>query len=230
MARRMLHLALLIGTAWFFGFLLFAAAIPGDVVDRASKTDAIVVLTGGGERLSEGFELLEHGLAPRLYISGVAAGVGIEDLAKLVAEAGGTMPDEATLKCCVTIDRAQNTIGNALTSAQWFDEQKIRSIRLVTANYHMNRSLLEFHRARPAIVVVPNPVYPQGMRDPMWYVKPRIVAVLLNEYHKYLGAALRAQLWSLGNGAQSVSADMRELIQSSLGSLQEWFGKMLHRD
>ncbi|HEX9447442.1 MAG TPA: YdcF family protein [Dongiaceae bacterium] len=225
-----MHLALLLGTAWFFGFLLFAAAIPSDVVDRQSKTDVIVVLTGGGERLSEGFELLGHGLAPRLYISGVAAGVGIDELAKLVAEAGGTMPDEATLKCCVTIDRAQNTIGNALTSAQWFAEQKIQSIRLVTANYHMNRSLLEFHRARPGIVVVPNPVFPQGVRDPIWYLKPRILAVLINEYHKYLVAALRADLWALGNAAGSETAGLREFLQSGLGSLQEWFGKMLHRN
>jgi uncharacterized SAM-binding protein YcdF (DUF218 family) len=230
MARRVMHLALLLAVAWFFGFLLFAAAIPSVVSDRQSKTDAIVVLTGGGERLSEGFDLLSHGLAPRLYISGVAEGVGIDELARLVSEAGGTMPDEATLKCCVTIDRAQNTIGNAITSAQWFAEQKIQSIRLVTANYHMNRSLVEFHRAKPGIVVVANPVFPQGVRDPIWFIKPRILVVLVNEYHKYLVAALRAELWSLGGVASSGAADMRDGLQSSLAFLQGWFAKTLHRD
>lgn len=225
-----MHIAFLLGVAWFFGFLLFAAAIPSGITDRQSKTDAIVVLTGGGERLSEGFDLLSHGLAPRLYISGVAAGVGIDELAKLVAEAGGTMPDEATLKCCVTVDRAQNTIGNAVTSAQWFAEQQVHSIRLVTANYHMNRSLLEFHRARPGIVVVANPVFPQGMRDPIWFIKPRILALLVNEYHKYLVAALRAELWSLGSAINSGTSDMRDVVQANLASLQAWFAKMLHRD
>src|SRR5215475_7424069 len=89
--RRVAHVALLLGAAWFFGFLLFIAAIPTNVVDRQTKTDVVVVLTGGGERLGEGFDLLSRGLAPRLYISGVAEGVTLEDLTKKVAETGGNL-------------------------------------------------------------------------------------------------------------------------------------------
>jgi uncharacterized SAM-binding protein YcdF (DUF218 family) len=220
----MLHLALALAAAWFFGFLLFIAAIPGTVADRQTKTDVVVVLTGGGERLGEGFDLLSHGLAPRLYISGVAEGVTLDDLTKKIAEAGGNLPDETILKCCVTLDRAQNTLGNAIISSQWISEQHIQSIRLVTANYHMNRSLLEFRRAKSGITVVPNPVFPPEMRDSLWFLKPRILIILGNEYHKYLVAGLRADLWSMGGIVQLGTADMRELIQTGLGSVQGWFG------
>ena len=224
----MLHVALALAAVWFFGFLLFVAAIPNSVADRQTKTDAVIVLTGGGERLGEGFELLSRGLAPRLYISGVAEGITLAELTKKIAEAGGTLPDQNTLNCCVTLDRAQNTIGNANTSTQWISEQHIQSIRLVTANYHMNRSLLEFRRAKSGITVVPNPVFPQEMRDPLWFIKPRILVILGNEYHKYLVASLRADLWSMGGLVQGGIADLRALIQAELGSVQGWFAGLLH--
>jgi uncharacterized SAM-binding protein YcdF (DUF218 family) len=219
-ARRLLHAALLAGAIWFFGLLIFAASIPAKVRDPATKTDAIVVLTGGGERLTEAFDLLSRGLAPRLYISGIAAGVDLTQVAGKVAEAGGAMPDEATMKCCVTVDRAQNTAGNAVESAQWITEQKIASIRLVTANYHMNRSLLEFRRAIPGLQVVPNPVFPPEIRDAYWFVKPRILVLLVNEYHKYLVAAVRAQLGTAQAATHSAVMSLRSSIGNFMNSAQ----------
>ncbi|HVJ33704.1 MAG TPA: YdcF family protein [Terriglobia bacterium] len=228
-ARRLLHVVLLLAAAWFFGFLLFIAAIPTEVADRQSRTDVVVVLTGGGERVGEGFELLSRGLAPQLYISGVAEGVTLDDLTRKVAEAGGNLPSEAMLKCCVSIDRAQNTTGNAVASTQWFAEQHIQSIRLVTANYHMNRSLLEFRRAKSGLTVVPNPVFPPEMRDPLWFLKPRILIVLGNEYHKYLAASLRADIWSVGAMLRDATADFRQGVASSLEPVQSWLSHLLHR-
>lgn len=228
-ARRLAHFLLLLAAAWFFGFLLFIAAIPTEVADRDTKTDVIVVLTGGGGRLGEGFDLLSRGLAPRLYISGVAEGVKLEDLTKSVAESGGKLPNDDALKCCVSIDRALSTTGNAIASTQWFTEQHIRSIRLVTANYHMNRSLLEFRRAQSGLTVVPNPVFPPEVRDPWWFVKPRILLVLGNEYYKYLGASLRAEIWSLGAFLRDGTADLRQGIADSLEPVQDWINHLLHR-
>ena len=230
LARRALHAALLLAVIWFFGFLLFVAAIPNGATDRDTKTDVIVVLTGGGERLGEGFDLLSRGLAPRLYISGVAEGVTLDDLTKTIAEAGGRLPDAATLKCCVTLDRAQNTIGNAITSAQWISQQHIQSIRLVTANYHMNRSLLEFRRVIADIKVVTNPVFPQEVRDPLWFIKPRMLIILGNEYHKYLRAALRAEIWSLSGSLRSGTGDLRDGVQGGFAAIQSWILHLLHRD
>ncbi len=225
-ARRVLHAVMLAAAAWFFGLLVFAAAIPAKVHDPSTPTDAIVVLTGGGERLSEAFDLLRRGLAPKLYISGVAAGVDLSQVAKKVAESGGAMPDADIIKCCVTLDRAQNTVGNAVESAQWIEDNKVSSIRLVTANYHMNRSLLEFRRAIPTLTVVPNPVFPPEMRDSYWFTKPRTLVLLINEYHKYLVAAARAGLWSAQGATRSVFAIARTSIQDALDSAQALFANL----
>ena len=56
---------------WSFGLFRFADAIPERVEDAATRTDGIVVLTGGSRRLGEGLELLSRGLAEKLFVSGV---------------------------------------------------------------------------------------------------------------------------------------------------------------
>src|SRR4051812_16237950 len=76
---RFLHLLLALLMLWLTGLLAFVAVIPGPAAkpdDRA--TDAIIVLTGGGDRLAEGFRLLDRGLAKRLLVSGVASGVTLQ--------------------------------------------------------------------------------------------------------------------------------------------------------
>ncbi len=57
-------------TAWFGGLIVFDYAINHFPADYNTKTDAIVVLTGGRHRLAESFKLLNDGLADRLFISG----------------------------------------------------------------------------------------------------------------------------------------------------------------
>ena len=42
-----------------------------------------------------------------------------------------------------------NTNGNAIEAKQWIEQNGIKTITLVTANYHMPRSLLEFKKALP---------------------------------------------------------------------------------
>ncbi|MEE8392715.1 MAG: YdcF family protein, partial [Rhodospirillales bacterium] len=44
--------------AWGTGLFMFAAAIPTAVEDGVTRTDAIVVLTGGSGRLGEGLDLM----------------------------------------------------------------------------------------------------------------------------------------------------------------------------
>jgi hypothetical protein len=53
----------------------------------------------------------------------------------------------------------------------------------------------------PGLTVVPNPVFPSEVRDPHWFVKPRTLLLIINEYHKYLVALGRSvpeeiQRWS----------------------------------
>jgi uncharacterized SAM-binding protein YcdF (DUF218 family) len=68
------------------------------------------------------------------------------------------------------------------------------SVRLVTANYHMRRSLLEFARAMPEARVVAHPVFPEAFRIDAWWRFPGTYALVQAEYHKYVAALLRALL------------------------------------
>ena len=202
---RLLHVALGILTVWLIGLLGFIAVIPGPAskIDADSPTDAVIVLTGGGDRLAEGFRLIDRGVSKRLLISGVAAGVTLPQLIDRLTEQRQSIPSADALACCVTLGYAAgNTVGNADESAEWIRSNGAKSVRLVTANYHMQRSLLEFRRKVPGLKVVPNPVFPIEVRDPYWFVKPRTLMLLINEYHKYLVALGRAlpeevQRWSV---------------------------------
>jgi uncharacterized SAM-binding protein YcdF (DUF218 family) len=203
---RLIHLLLGVVTLWLIGLLAFIAVIPGPTakLDTESKTDAIIVLTGGGDRLAEGFRLLDRGLAKRLLVSGVATGVTLPQLLDRLGDEQPAMPSAEELACCVTLGYdAVSTVGNADESAEWLRSNGATSVRLVTANYHMLRSLLEFRRKVPGLTVVPHPVFPGEVRDPHWFVKPRTLLLLINEYHKYLVALGRTlpeavQNWSSG--------------------------------
>ena len=66
-----------------------------------------------------------------------------------------------------------------------------KSIRLVTANYHMPRSLIEFRRAMPSILIVPHPVYPPQFKRSRWWLWPGTAALLASEFNKYMIAMFR---------------------------------------
>src|SRR5688572_15397827 len=75
-------LASLIGVAalWTAGLLWFAQSIPNAVSDGTTRTDAIVVLTGGSGRLDTALALLAENRAKTLFVSGVHQGVAVRRL------------------------------------------------------------------------------------------------------------------------------------------------------
>jgi uncharacterized SAM-binding protein YcdF (DUF218 family) len=172
------------GLLWFGGLIWFAT--PPRVELRAAPTDAIVVLTGGSLRLQSGIELLREGKGRKLFVSGVNQQVDLDDLLRL----SGQAPDWAL--CCVVLGReAGNTLGNARESAQWIRQQGFRSLRLVTAWYHMPRSLLEFYRAMPEIDIQAHPVFPDQVKQEHWWAWRGTASLLVSEYVKYLAALFR---------------------------------------
>lgn len=172
--------------AWFCGFLYFVATLPDRVVDSATRTDVIVVLTGGSERLTTGMALLEDGLAGKLFVSGVHRGVDVADILKL---AHPRHPDLAGL--VVLGYAADDTVGNAAETAAWIESEKLTSLRLVTGAYHMPRSLTEFRQALPGITIVPHPVFPDAVKSREWWRWPGTAALLATEYSKYLASIVR---------------------------------------
>ena len=98
--------------AWAYGLFLFAVELPRAVEQPETATDAIVVLTGGSERLAEGLRLLTADMGRKLFISGVYRGVDATELLS-VARQGPTLTDRIVLG-----HDADDTSGNARETAQ----------------------------------------------------------------------------------------------------------------
>ena len=195
---------LLLALAWLAGLVAFVSLIPPAADTPEARTDAIVVLTGGSERLAEGLRLLAAGRGDKLFISGVGKDV---DLAALLQElpAGTILPDPAQRACCIMLGHgADNTLGNARETAAWMASQGFHSLRLVTADYHMPRSLVEFRRAMPDVRITGHPVFPQQVRRSGWWRWPGTTLLLVNEYDKLL--------LSLGRGVVAWFADRDDIV------------------
>jgi uncharacterized SAM-binding protein YcdF (DUF218 family) len=186
-ARRRLSrtaaLLLLLPLALVIGFALFLRTALDPAAPAAGETDGILVLTGGSERVATGLRLLADGQARRLLISGAHPEAGFAE----IAAAAGIDPAPIAGRAAVG-HAAASTRGNAAEAAAWTRAEEIRSLRVVTAGYHMPRAMLELRRALPALRLVPHPVPSAALRAPGALWRPQIWALLLGEYARYLGA------------------------------------------
>ena len=182
MTKRLVIVVLLLAALWIGGLVRFAATLPTDPETPGRKTDAIVVLTGGADRIEEGVRLLGEGRAPVLFVSGVGDGVTAERLLELAGRASSS-----PLACCIELGRAaRDTVGNAAEVAVWAAERKARSLRIVTAAYHLPRALHLLRRAAPGIEMLAHPVIPETLNLDGWWRWPVTREVLVRAYHKYL--------------------------------------------
>ncbi|HLI12265.1 MAG TPA: ElyC/SanA/YdcF family protein [Alphaproteobacteria bacterium] len=176
---------------WVGGLVWFSRQVPTTVEQPDATTDAIVVLTGGSERLEAGLALLEAGRAKKLFVSGVYRGVEVNELLRLARRS------PAHLDCCIALGHAaDSTYSNAMETAVWMAAENYHSLLLVTAAYHMPRSLLEFRRAMPGIKLIPHPVFPERVKSD-WWLWPGSAELIIGEYDKYLLALARDGIASL---------------------------------
>jgi uncharacterized SAM-binding protein YcdF (DUF218 family) len=183
-----------IAIVWGAGFVAFVQAITVIAEPTNAKTQAIVVLTGGSLRLEAGLSLLSAEKGKKLFVSGVHRGVDVEELLRI------SRNTPKALDCCIVLGyTADNTRGNARETAAWMKSERYTSMRLVTANYHMPRSLLEFRTAMPYAAIVPHPVFPSHVKLEAWWKWPGTAALLANEYSKYLLAWARSAWQTLRN-------------------------------
>lgn len=164
--RRILSLLLL---AWAFGFLWFALFLPRGMDGR--KTDGIVVLTGGEGRIPRGLAVLRQGDAKTMLVAGVDREVKPREFATEYKV------EPALMECCVTLGfESVDTRSNALEAARWIAQKKIRSVRLVTTDWHMRRAALDLQRAAPSGTEIVEDAVPS---------RPSF-RILFLEYHKLL--------------------------------------------
>ncbi len=183
--------ALLVIAVWLAGLHSFTRDMQLDLPDRKANADAIVVLTGGSNRLKTGFELLEQDRGKKLFVSGVYHGV---EMGELLLHA--RPKNREMLECCVVLGfEADNTLGNARETVQWMHRQQYKTMILVTANYHVKRALQAFsHYASDDIKIIPYPVTPDGLNMDTWWKIPKYRSLILREYTKYV-ASLLIYLW-----------------------------------
>lgn len=179
-----------LAAAWLGGLVWYANDIPRAIVDTTTMTDAVVVLTGGSGRVDVGLALLAERRAKKLFVSGVARDVDLDQLLKV-----SMRQDARNLRDRIALGHeAGDTQGNAHETADWMAKEGFASLRLVTASYHMRRSLLEFHRALPDAAIIAHPVFPTGFRLAEWWRWPGTLSLLASEYSKYLVAAATGAL------------------------------------
>jgi uncharacterized SAM-binding protein YcdF (DUF218 family) len=170
-----------VAALWLAGLQWFTRSIMDGLPQAEKPADAIVVLTGGSNRIEAGFDLLKKGMGKKLFISGVYRGVEVKELmAKWKAE------DSTELDCCVVLGEAEDTIGNARETAEWLRREKYDSYYLVTANYHMARAALVFRNFAPEPALIPWPVAPKGLDMADWWRTDLYRSLILREYSKYL--------------------------------------------
>ncbi len=190
--RRLLALAAAAAAAlgvvlFLCGYARFAAGIEAREPAATPRTDAIVVVTGGSQRVGDAIGLLGAERGARLLISGVNEKTSREELARL------NPASRDLLACCVDLDyRARNTIGNAIETRRWALRHGFRSLLVVTSNYHMPRTLAEFGHAMPGVRFVAHPVVTDRLDPSGWWRRWATIKVLMPEYAKYLVARLRS--------------------------------------
>ena len=165
MLRRLLSFVVI---AWALGFAWFAAVLPQPL--GPGRSDAAVVLTGGTGRIPRALEALSQGWVEKVLVSGVDSEVRPREFA-----AEYRVP-RRTMACCIALERTSvDTRSNAREAAEWIAAEKVRSVRLVTSDWHMRRAAWELARAAPEVEIVRDAVR----------TKPSL-KILFVEYHKLI--------------------------------------------
>ena len=152
---------------WVVGLILFGNKINDYSQDEETKADAVIVLTGGENRISKGLELLNNHYAEKMFISGVSHNIKKNDLLK-----------------------ATNTVENALEIKDWIIKNNINSFYMVTSNYHLPRSIEELEGLNLDVNIIPYPVYSHRI-VPQWWKSWASFKFIAAEYNKYLYVCVR---------------------------------------
>lgn len=156
--------------------------------------DAIIVLTGGKNRISSAYHLLEKKISKKLFISGVHKKIDKDTLRQEIHA------QKKFFSCCVDLgNSATNTLQNAIESARWIKNHGYKKIYLVTSDYHMPRSLLEFKTLIPNVTFIPYPVFPEKRNETFLFYWHQRLQLFSIEYLKFIREKIRFLLFPADN-------------------------------
>ncbi|MGH1376546.1 MAG: YdcF family protein [Alphaproteobacteria bacterium] len=180
--KKLLKYGMTIGVLiWLIGYTLFVFSVSVKTpIKNINTTDAIIVLTGGQNRIDSALQLFAQSKTDKLFITGVHKDVSQDDILQMW---DGNKPLK---KCCIILgQKAKTTRGNALEAQEWIDQQQnINNIVLVTSAYHMDRALLEFNHAlyNHKVTITPYPV----MDNSNALNTPSFWKLTFSEYNKFI--------------------------------------------
>lgn len=186
---------LIAGLIWLTGLLAFASRVERSTpAADPPVADGVVALTGGSSlRLETAMDLVEQGKGRRLLISGVNRDATREDIREVV-RAYNRIYD-----CCVDLGfDAQDTVGNGVETAGWARRNGFKRLIVVTADFHMPRSLVELRAAMPEAEFIPHPVQTAHLDARRWTRSSGGATRMSGEYMKYLAVLMREAILSLG--------------------------------
>jgi uncharacterized SAM-binding protein YcdF (DUF218 family) len=163
--------ASLVALIYAIGFILFTVTLGKPAGKDSTRTDAIVVITGGSGRIEHGIDVLKSGRAKRLLVAGADPAVTKRDL---IRRLGGS---SRWVNCCVDLgSESVDTRSNAEEASRWLARHRYRSFRLVTSDWHMRRARYDFRQ----VLGDRYEVVPDAVRS-----EPRFLT-LFGEYNKYV--------------------------------------------
>lgn len=187
--RGLKWLSICAAMAFVAGYFAFATRLSRPDASPGFQTDAIVALTGGSNRIGDAIDLLQTRHGRRLLISGVNEKTGRDELARL--HPGG----REMISCCVDLDyRARNTIGNAIETRRWARNNHFNSLLVVTSNYHLPRTMLEFQHAMPGVKLFGHAVANDALPVERWWKDAAVARMVGSEYVKFLTTWVRSKV------------------------------------
>lgn len=187
MTKKLLNLAIYFSSLafmlWMIGLVVFCLYALSFKYAPEKHSDAVVVLTGGTNRIKTGLDLMQKTNAEYMLISGVNKEVSQNELFP-------NIKNEDLRKITLGYE-ALDTVGNAQEIKSWIKGKNIKSILLVTSFYHMPRSIFEIKKINKDIQIRPWTVFPKSFNHSVEWIKTRYAWLLFIEYHKYLFVQLK---------------------------------------
>lgn len=185
--RSITYLGLFIVAVFVLGYLslifLGEYLTPSDTLTRS---DAIVVLSGGPDRIQWGIKLYKDAWAPRLVLVGAAldkSGPSNAEAMRKIALREG-VPDTAIF----LEEDSTNTLENATLGKAVLDSFGAKSVILVTSPYHQRRAYETFKKVYEGelITIINSPSGYSTWNSKQWWAKPASADITTSEILKII--------------------------------------------